>query len=109
MLDLAAESRRREAHRYLAVQIVVIALKYGMRLDVDHHIKIAGRTAVDARLAFAREPDAIALVHACGNLHRQRLVLLDAPRAAAVGAGGGNDLAGAVAAGTGLLDREKAL
>src|SRR5690606_25520423 len=64
---------------------------------------------VHTGLAFAGEADAIAFVDAGGNLHRQGLVRLLAARAVAVGAGRGNELAGAVALGAGLLDGEEAL
>src|SRR5207237_5721447 len=58
---------------------------------------------------FAREADAIALVDAGGNLHRERLVLLQASGAAARLARVGDHLAGAVARRARLLDREEAL
>jgi hypothetical protein len=45
---------------------------------MDLHIQIARRAAVDAGFAFARETNAIALVDAGGNPHRQGLVFLDA-------------------------------
>ena len=54
-----------------------------MRLQIDDDVQVAaGPAAVDTRLAFAGQPDAIVLVDAGGDLHRQRLVLLDATRAA---------------------------
>ena len=107
-LDLTAEGSRRETDRHLAVQVVVIALKHGVRLDVDHDVKIARRAAVYPGFAFAREPDAIALVHARWNLDREGLVLLDAPRALARGAGEATILPLPCSA-AGLLDREEAL
>jgi hypothetical protein len=58
-----------------------------VRLEVHHHVEVAGRAAVDAGLAFARQADAVALVDAGRDLHRQRLVLLHAPGAAARAAG----------------------
>ena len=64
-----------------------------MRLQVDDDIQVAGRTAVHAGLALARQPDAVVLIDAGRNLDRQRLVLLDAPGAAARRARIGNDLA----------------
>jgi hypothetical protein len=65
--------------------------------------------AVQADLTFAAQADAIVMIDARGNLYRQRLLLLDASSAAAGRARLGNDLAGAVALRTGLLDREKSL
>src|SRR5258708_3253186 len=108
-LDLPAERRLREADRHLAVQIVPVALEDPVGLEVDHSVEIARRTAIHAGLALAGQADAIALIDARGNLHRQGLVLLDAPGAAAGRAGVGHHLAGAVAGGTRLLDREEAL
>src|SRR5216683_3400764 len=51
--DLSAERRRRETDRHFAVQVVVIALKNRMRLDLDLHVKIACRAAIYPGLAFA--------------------------------------------------------
>jgi hypothetical protein len=82
-LDLAAEGREREADRHLAVEVVAVALEDAVLGEVDDDVEVAGRAAVDAGFAFAREADAIALVDAGGDLHRERLVLLDASRAAA--------------------------
>src|SRR6266851_2446054 len=51
--DVSAEGRRREADRHLAMQVVMIALEHGVRLDLDLHVEIACRTAVHPGLAFA--------------------------------------------------------
>ncbi len=80
-----------------------------MRFQVDDHIQVARRPAVDAGFAFAGQADAIALVDAGRNLHRQRFVLLEASRAAARGARRLHDLAAAVTFRARLLNREKAL
>src|SRR5882724_2550432 len=69
--DFSAERRRRETDRHLAVQVVVVALKDRMGLDLDLHVKITRRPAIYPRLAFARKTDAIAIVYAGGNLHRE--------------------------------------
>ena len=108
-LDLAAERCGGEGHGHLAVQVVVVALEDGVVLDVDDHIQVAGRTAVHAMFAFAREADAVALVDTGRNLDRQRLVRLDAPCAVAGAAGVLDLLAVAVAHRAGLLDAEEAL
>src|SRR5712692_1331377 len=50
---LSAERRRRETDRHLAVKVVVVALKNRMGLDLDLHVKIACRPAIDSGLAFA--------------------------------------------------------
>src|SRR5690606_1254965 len=85
------------------------ALEDGVRLEMNLHIKVAGGAAVHAGFAFAREADAVAFVHAGGDLHRQRLMGLDAPRAAATGTRVGDVRARAVTARTRLLDRKEAL
>src|SRR5688572_6279626 len=108
-LDLAAERRGREADRHLAMQVGAFALEHRVRLQLHDDVEIAVGAAVDARLAFARETDAVVLVDARGNLHRQRLLLPRASRALAAVAGVAHDLAGTVAARARLLDREEAL
>ncbi len=108
-LDLAAEGGLRKADRHLAVQVVAIALKHPVRPEMDDDVEVAGRSAVHAGLALAGEANAIALVHAGRNLDREGLVALDAPGAAARGAGVGHHLARAVAGRARLLDREEAL
>src|SRR6185295_10098047 len=50
--DLAAERGGSDRDRHLAVQVVVVALEDGVRLDVHLHVEVARRTAVHARLAF---------------------------------------------------------
>jgi len=62
-LDFSSERGDREAHRHFAVQIVMVALEYRMRLDLNLHVEVSGGSAVDAGFAFARESDAIAVVH----------------------------------------------
>ena len=108
-LDLAAQRRDGEADRHFAVQVRALALEDRVRLQVDDDVEIAGRAAVHSGLALAGEPDPVVLVDARGDLHRQRLVLLDAPGAVARGTGVGDDLAGPVAGRARLLDREEAL
>src|SRR6185369_2683026 len=108
-LDFAAEGCRGEGNRHLAMQIVVITGEDGMRLEVNLDVKVARRAAIDAMFAFAGQPDAIALVDPGRNLHRQCLVLLDAPGTATALAGIGNEATGAVTLVAGLLDREEAL
>src|SRR5713101_7297779 len=51
--DVSAESRRREADRHLAMQVVMVALEHRVRLDLDLHVEIACRTAVHPGLAFS--------------------------------------------------------
>src|SRR5512139_3076621 len=80
-----------------------------MRLKVHLHVEVARRTAVDAGLAFARQPHAVALVDAGRDLHRQRLLVLHAPGAGAGRAGVRDGLTRAVAARAGLRHRERPL
>src|SRR5208282_2298809 len=92
-----------------AMQVAVFALEHRMGPHIDDNVKIALGATVQSRLALACEANAIVLVDAGRNFHRQRLVALGAPGAAAVGAGIGNDLAGAVALRAGLLDGKETL
>ena len=91
------------------MQIVVIAFEHRMLFDLDHHIQIAGRSAVDAMLAFAGEANAVAFVHAGGDFYRQGFMLFHPARAVARGTGIGDGFAAAVTSRAGLLNREKAL
>src|SRR5207249_1211490 len=105
-LDLAAQRRRGDADRHLAMQIVSFPLEYRVRLDAADDIQVPGRTAVDPGFSFAREADAVAFVYARRDLHRQRLLPLDASLAMTARTGIANHLAGAAAAWAGLGDRE---
>jgi cysteinyl-tRNA synthetase len=78
-IDLATERGGRKADRHLAVQIVLLALKDRVRLEVNLNVEVSRRAAIDAVLTLAREPNAIALVDSGRDLDRQRLVLLDPP------------------------------
>src|SRR5687767_11667826 len=108
-LDLAAQRRPRETDRYHAMQVVAVALEDLVLLEPDLDVQVTRRPAVGARLAVAGAADAHAVVDAGGNLHFQRLLLLDAALAMAGGAGLGNDLARAAAVRAGLLHAEKTL
>ena len=63
------------------MQVVVVALEHRVRLDVDLDVEVARRAAVHAGLAFAGQAHAVAFVDAGRDLHRERLLQLDAPRA----------------------------
>src|SRR4029079_12026684 len=86
-----------------------VALEHRVRLQVDNDVQVARRPAVDPRLAFASEADAVVLVDARRDLDRQRLVFPHAARAGARLAGVRDDLARAVTLRARLLDREEAL
>jgi 2,4-dienoyl-CoA reductase-like NADH-dependent reductase (Old Yellow Enzyme family) len=46
------------------------SLENRMRLQADNDIEVSGRTAVQPRLAFAAQPDAVVLIDTGGDLHR---------------------------------------
>jgi len=50
------------------VQVVLVALEEGMLLHLQEHVEIAGRPSIGARLAFARKPQASAVVHSGGDV-----------------------------------------
>ena len=52
--DLAAQRRSGETHRHFTMQIAVFAREHWVRLDVNDHIKIAGRPAAGAAFTFTR-------------------------------------------------------
>src|SRR4051794_8602478 len=108
-LDLATERGSREAHRHFAMQIGAVAREDRMCLEIDDHVEVARRTAVRAGFALARQADPIVLVDAGGNLHRERLVLLDASCTLARRAWLGNHLARSATLRTRLLNREETL
>src|SRR5262245_49900583 len=107
--DGAAQRRRREAHGDFARQVAAVALEDRVLAHADLDVEISRRTAVAPGFAFAGEADAVAVVDACGHLHRQILFLADTTLTEAVVAGFGNHLTAAFAARTGLLDREDPL
>src|SRR5690606_28798879 len=75
----------------------------------DLYVQVPRRTTVLAGLPFARQTDAVAIVHAGRHLDGEGLVLLHASMPMAGRARIGDDRAGAAAARAGLLDGEKAL
>src|SRR5581483_3065279 len=91
------------------MDVGAVALKEAMRLDGEEDVRIAGRAAAQTRLAFAREPDARAVLDAGGNGDRERLLFAQPSLAAAFAAGIVDDAARAVAGGTRALDGEEAL
>src|SRR5690606_19466872 len=100
---------RGEADRHIAMQVAALAAEDRMRPDPHFHVQVARRTAILSRLAFAGEANAVAGVHAGGNLHRQGADFLLAAAAAAVRARFRDHGAGAMALGAGLLDGEETL
>src|SRR3546814_16533801 len=80
-----------------------------MPRDMDEDVEIARRRAARARLAFARQADARALVDPGGDIDRQRQGSVYAALAAAVAARIGVRLARAAASREGAFDHEEAL
>src|SRR5665213_1507838 len=56
-LDPVAECRLHHVHPELIDDVLVAPLQERMRLDPEHHVQVAGRSASDARLALAAEAD----------------------------------------------------
>ena len=107
--EFAAHHGGGKTHGHLAIEVVLFTLEQRMGLEPNLHEKITRRSAVLAGLAFAREPDLVTLVHAGGNLHRQRLGVLHPASAVTGRTWIDDDLAGAMAFRTGLLDRKESL
>src|SRR5690606_11135697 len=108
-LQLAAQRRRGERDRQLAVQVVAIALEDRVRLDVHLNVEVARRAAVDTRLAITTGADAHAVIDPRRNVDRQGFRILDLAPAMTVGARIRNFLAAAAAGRAGLLHAEKTL
>jgi hypothetical protein len=108
-VQFTAQHRGGETDGDFAIEVVLFAREDGMVLDLDEDVEVARRAAVFAGLAFAGETDAVAGVHARGDLDRQGLAFLDAALAVAGLARVLDDGAAAVAAGTGLLQGKETL
>src|SRR4051794_16482088 len=94
--DLAAERGLSNVQRDGAVQVVFVALEEGVLLHLQEHIKIARRAAVPAGLAFAGEPQAVAIGDAGRNVYLELALRLAITLAATFGARIADDLSGAV-------------
>src|SRR4029079_19466984 len=78
-LNLAAINRRhfkfaakrgaRHRDRHTAIQVGAIALEEFVRSDLKKNIKVARRTAAQARLAFTGEPDTGTVFNTGRNIH----------------------------------------
>src|SRR5690606_6891499 len=80
-----------------------------VRRDRQEDVKVAARPAALTRLALARQADARTVVHAGRHLEAELAGLADLAMAPAGGAGIGDHLARAAAAGAGALDLEEAV
>src|SRR5690606_35894660 len=98
-----------EGDGHLAEHLVLLAVKQRVLLHVHHHVEVARRAALVARLAFAGQAHARARVDAGGNLHRQLAHRLGAAGATAGAARVGHHGAGAAALRAGARHREEAL
>src|SRR6516225_2452587 len=108
-LDLAAQRRKDHGDRHSAVQIGALALEERMCADREENVEIPGRSAAHARLAFACEPYAGAILDARGDVDRERALARHPPGARAGWTGVVDDLSAALAGGTGPLEREETL
>src|SRR6516165_6061709 len=108
-LDLAAQRRKNHGDRHSAVQIGALALEERMCAEREENVEIPGRSAAHARLAFACEPYAGAILDARGDVDRQGALARHPPGARAGWAGVVDDLSAALAGGTGPLEREETL
>lgn len=107
--DFAAKRGSGEADRHVAVQVVAVAGEDRVLAHADFHEQIACRRAEFARFAFAGKTDAVAGIHAGGDVDGERFLLFDAAFAVAFVAGIFDDLPAAFTSGAGLGDGEKAL
>src|SRR6202011_4580479 len=92
-----------------AMQIGAVALKERMRREREKNIEVAGRPAPHPGLAFAREPDAGAVLDAGRDVDRQHALARDPPGPGAGGARTVDHLAAALAGRAGPLQCEEAL
>ena len=81
--DAAAKGECWELNRQLAVEVIPLAVKEIVILDVDDDVEIAGGAAGAAMLPFAGEAHLLACGNTRRNLHAQPALVLNAPRAAA--------------------------
>src|SRR5690606_3577419 len=107
-VDHVAEGGLRNADRHLAVQVVAVAGEDRMLAHAHFHVEVAWRGARRTGLALAGQADAVTAVHACGNLDRKDLLVLDAAGAVALAAGVAHHLATPAAVRAGLLHGEDA-
>ena len=83
-MNRPAERGQRELDRNLAEEIVALALKYIVLLNVNHDIKIARFTSTGTRLTVAGRTQFVAGVHASRNLDVDLRRFIDAAFSAAL-------------------------
>src|SRR3974390_449848 len=91
------------------MQVRAIALEERMRGQREENVEVAGRSAADAGLAFAGQPDPRAIFDALRDIDGQRPFARHPARARAGGAAVFDHLAAALTARAGALQGEKAL
>src|SRR5205085_7586212 len=82
-LHVRAERRLSDAQRMLGVDVVIATLKLRVLFDGEKNVQIARRSAVESRLAFARNAQPRAFVDTGRNLHRDLFLFAHAARAVA--------------------------
>src|SRR5690606_25180004 len=106
--DDVAQRRLRDADGHLAMEVVAIAHEDLVRSHPHLDVQVARRGTGRAGLAFAGEADAVAVVHAGRDLHRQRLLLLHPAIAVARRTGIGDHLPASPVVGARLLHGDDA-
>src|ERR1700722_7721239 len=89
--------------------MTAFAFKDGVFADPHLDVQVPGGTAVAARFTLAVQANAVAGIDPGGNADGELLFLAHAALAETGVAGVADDLAAALAAGAGLLDRENRL
>src|SRR5438270_8057634 len=105
--DLAAKRGNREGNRDFAIEVVFIALKHRVFLEVKHDVKIARRPTADAGFAISRRTQARAVADTRWDFQFDPAGIFDPPFAAAFVTWLFNNLSGSPAARTGLRHLEK--
>src|SRR6185312_10779423 len=72
-LDLRSQRRFHHCHRHLHVDIVAHPLEQFVRSNLDNQVKIAGRSALGARIPFARQANPLTVARPGLNAKLQRL------------------------------------
>src|SRR5208282_2297104 len=104
-----AEGSLRKRDRNHAVQVVALALKEGVLLDMQDNIQVAGRPAERACLAEAGETNSRAVLHSRGHIGFDHALAQQAAFPFALRAGIGDYTARALAGWAGSSDAKKAL
>src|ERR1019366_6340262 len=107
--NLGAQRRLRERNWHGAIQVFAFTLEEGVLPGVQHHVEVAGRSTVNARLTLARVEHTRAFFNSRGNFYRDRALARDAAMASALGAGIDDQFARALAGAAGARYGEESL